>query len=85
MGRDAGRGGPADGFTLRLNDDSTEPLDPHTLQVGADDVLYACAKGGHRVRFLRKAYYELMRFAQSTDDGAIVLPAGGTTIALARV
>lgn len=75
-------GTPADGFTLRLNDDTTEELDPATLSVGADDVLYARAKGGHRVRFLRNAYYALMRWAQIADDGAIVLPAGNATATL---
>ena len=34
------------GFTLVLNDDEREPLDPATLEVGADNVLYCRVKGG---------------------------------------
>jgi hypothetical protein len=48
------------GFMLVLNDDTREPLDPATLEVGADNVLYARVKGGAaRARFLRSAYYHL--------------------------
>lgn len=48
------------GFTLRLNDDSEETLDPATLRVGPGNVLYARVKGGrYRARFLRPAYYQL--------------------------
>ena len=44
-------GDPTRGFTLHLNDETTEPLDPSTLTVGADDVLYTRVKHGQRVRF----------------------------------
>ena len=57
-------GAPPDGFTVVLNDETREPLDPETLTVGADNVLYCRVKGGrHAARFLRPAYYELMRHA----------------------
>ena len=69
-------------ITLHLNDESTEPLDPTTLRVGADHVLYAQAKQGHRVRFLRNAYYALARFADLTADGTISLAVQGRVIPL---
>jgi uncharacterized protein len=48
------------GFTLILNDEEREPLDPARLEVGPDNVLYCRVKGGEfRARFLRTAYYHL--------------------------
>ncbi len=42
------------GFTVVLNDEEREPLDPATLEVGRDNVLYCRVKGGtQRARFLR--------------------------------
>jgi hypothetical protein len=75
-------GDPTRGFTLHLNDESTEPLDPSTLAVGAGHVLYARAKGGHRVRFLRNAYYTLARWADVGANGEIVLSVQGRIIPL---
>ncbi len=43
-----------------LNDGEREPLDPETLEVGAQNVLYCRVKEGRfRARFLRPAYYHL--------------------------
>ncbi len=68
-------GDPRSGFSVVLNDETREPLDPATLSVGADDVLYCAVKGGaHRARFLRPAYYALMRHVETGPDGACVLP-----------
>jgi hypothetical protein len=75
-------GEPARGFTLVLNDGSREPLDPDTLAVGAADVLYCRARGGHRVRFLRPAYYQLARHLEPAPGGASVLPVRGRRIPL---
>ena len=75
-------GTPSAGFVLRLNDDSEEPLDPGTLTVGTDHVLYARAKLGHRVRFLRNAYYSLARWAEPAADGTIHLAVQGRSIPL---
>lgn len=75
-------GNPTDGFVIHLNDETSEPLDPETLMVGADHVLYARAKHGTRVRFLRNAYYALARFADAGTDGTIRLTIAGRTIAL---
>src|ERR1700680_2869643 len=63
---DDGKGGLA----LVLNDDTREALDPLTLEVGADNVLYARVKGGkHRARFLRPAYYHLSTNFETDDAG----------------
>jgi hypothetical protein len=75
-------GSPEDGLDIVLNDESREPLDLDTLTVGVDDVLYARARGGLRVRFLRPAYYHLMRHAEPAPGGACRLRSGGREIIL---
>lgn len=75
---------PDGGVRLRLNDDTEEPLDVASLRVGPGNVLYARVKGGRvDARFLRRAYYALMRRAEpgGTDDEA-VLRVGGRRVAL---
>jgi len=58
-----------DGFTIVTNDDERELLDPDTLEVGRDNVLYCRVKGGtFRARFLRTAYYHLSNNF-FTDEG----------------
>jgi uncharacterized protein len=48
------------GFVILTNDDEREPLDPATLEVGRDNVLYCRVKAGaFPARFLRTAYYHL--------------------------
>jgi hypothetical protein len=77
-------GDPARGFTVVLNDETREPLDPGSLRVGAENVLYCRVKGGaHAARFLRPAYYTLMHHAEVDPDGAAVLPVGGRRIPIA--
>jgi hypothetical protein len=74
-------GDPAAGFTLVLNDETREPLDAATLSVGAEQVLYARVKGGrHEARFLRPAYYQLVRYVETAPGGAFVLPVGGVRV-----
>ena len=75
-------GGPDRGFTVVLNDESREPLDPATLRVGAENVLYCRVKGSHEARFLRPAYYELLRHAEPDEGGRVVLPVGGRRVPL---
>jgi hypothetical protein len=76
-------GEPTRGFGVLLNDETLEPLDPATLRVGPDNVLYCRVKGGrHEARFLRPAYYELLRHAVAGPDGALELPVGGRRVAL---
>ena len=71
-------GDPARGFAVRLNDETLEQLDPATLRVGAHDVLYCRVKGGrHEARFLRPAYYELVRHAVVGAGKRLELSAGG--------
>lgn len=74
-------GDSGQGFTLRLNDDSEELLDPTTLSVGPEDVLYCVVKGrAHRARFLRPAYYQLTAHVQEDGaTGAFVLRLGANT------
>jgi len=58
------------GAVLTLNDGTQEQLDPETLRVGDDNVLYCeVKKGEHPARFLRPAYYQLMKRLVETDDG----------------
>ena len=76
-------GDPGRGFTVVLNDETREPLDPATLHVGPENVLYARVKGGrHAARFLRPAYYELMRHAVGGPGDTLALVVGGRRVAL---
>ena len=62
-------GDSGQGFTLRLNDESEELLDPTSLSIGQENVLYCRVKGGsYLARFLRPAYYQLTAHVQ--EDGA---------------
>ncbi len=71
-------GDPVTGFVLELNDETREPLDPDTLHVGADNVLYCRVKRGmHRARLLRPAYYELTRHLETDANGRTILPVAG--------
>jgi uncharacterized protein len=66
------------GFILILNDDTREALDPATLEVGADNVLYARVKGGrYRARFLRPAYYHLSTSFEADGSGRFFIQSGG--------
>jgi hypothetical protein len=71
-------GDPDSGFSVVLNDESVEPLDPGTLTVGPDHALVCRVKGGeHEARFLRSAQSQLGPamaevgggFALRTPDG----------------
>jgi uncharacterized protein len=56
-------------FTITTNDEVRELLDPATLEIGDNDVLYCKVKdGAYRARFLRSAYYHLADHFMS-DDG----------------
>ncbi len=66
------------GFLLVLNDDTREALDPATLEVGADNVLYARVKGGEpRARFLRNAYYHLSPGFEADERGGFAISIRG--------
>ncbi len=71
-------GDAAGGFTIRLNDDTEEPLAADTLTVGTGNVLYTRVKDGrYAARFLRPAYYQLAP-AIAERDGRFVLETAGT-------
>jgi hypothetical protein len=64
------------GFVIVTNDDEHEPLDPSSLEVGNDNVLYCRVKGGaFRARFLRTAYYHLSSnfFADEGENFSLVV------------
>jgi len=70
--------------SVELNDRSREQLDPASLSVGADDVLYCRVKGGSEpARFLRPAYYELARHCATSNSGGFILrlPSGDYPVA----
>jgi len=69
------------GFTLRLNDESEELLDPTSLTIGQENVLYCRVKGGaETARFLRPAYYQLTAHVQEdTASGSFSLQVGNDT------
>ena len=77
-------GGLEHGLTLRLNDESEEALDPTTLHVGKEHVLYCRVKGQqHPARFLRPAYYQLTAYVQEdVTTQAFVLCLGDATYAI---
>jgi len=64
------KGDAHQGFSLVLNDETVERLDPGSLSIGADNVLYCLVKQGqHRARFLRPAYYHLSQSLHADDNG----------------
>jgi hypothetical protein len=69
-------------FEITTNDGVSGNLDPASLEVGADDVLYCSVDRGERgvlrARFLRPAYYALAKFIEM-DGERLVLRAGATT------
>jgi len=73
-------GDPTEGFTLRLNDESDERLDPTTLSIGQENVLYCRVKSGtEAARFLRPAYYQLTEHIQEDQAaGTFSLSIGNT-------
>ena len=76
-------GSPTTGFTVVLNDETRERLDPVSLRVGVENVLYCRVKGGtHEARFLRPAYYDLTRHVETDTGGEAVLAVAGRRIAL---
>ncbi len=54
---------------IQLNDKSTEDLDPGTLWIGKENVLYCMVKGGeYPARLLRPAYYGLLMEGLVEED-----------------
>ena len=72
-------GDPDRGFEVRLNDGTSEALDPETLRAGEDHALYCAVKdGAEQARFLRPAYYGLSRWIVRDGDG-FAIPVKGRT------
>ncbi len=73
-------GSPDTGFTIELNDGSTEPLPVDSLRVSGEDVLYCRVKTGEfEARFLRASQAELLSHAIESGDGfALPLPGGAS-------
>jgi len=62
---------------IHLSDGTKEELEPETLFVGNEDVLYCKVKGGKfPARFLRPAYYQLAEHIEE-DNGQFHLLLGG--------
>lgn len=75
----------AGGFSVELNDGTTEPLAVTSLRIGAGNVLYCRVKdGAERARFLRPAYYQLSRFIEEPEPGRFVLRLGDEAVPIAR-
>ena len=74
-----------DGCIVELSDGTAERLDPDSLQVGPDNVLYCRVKGGgERARFLRPAYYQLAEHIEETAPGRFQFRCGDTTHPIAH-
>ena len=73
------REGEQDRVILHLIDETQEPLDPSTLSVGDDHVLYCrIRKGAFRARFSRPSYYQLARhIQQDSESGRYFIPVNG--------
>ena len=73
------------GFTVVLNDDEREELDPATLEVGANNVLYCRVKHGTmRARFLRNAYYHLSPSFEADEREGFAIAIRGRRYPLRR-
>jgi hypothetical protein len=54
---------------ILLNDQTIEKLDPSTLRVGAENVLYCSVKNDEfEARFSRAAYYQIAELVEYGDD-----------------
>ncbi len=59
---------------LALNDDSQEALDPETLRISAESILYCQVKNGQfPARFLRPAYYQIAEQIVEENTGGFSL------------
>jgi uncharacterized protein len=59
---------------LTLNDDSQEALDPGTLRINGESILYCTVKKGvFPARFLRPAYYQIAEKIFENDRGGFSL------------
>jgi len=68
-----------DTIEIFLSDFTSEPLDPATLRMNADNVLYCTIRNGELpARFLRAAYYQIAEYiAHETTEDRFYIPLGG--------
>jgi len=56
-------------FNLFLSDNSIEKLDPATLQIGNENILYCSVKNNlFEARFTRKSYYQLAEYIKYDSE-----------------
>ena len=59
---------------LTLNDEGQEALDPESLWLSRENVLYCLVKDGRiPARFLRAAYYQIANYIDEDDQGTFFL------------
>ncbi len=56
------------GFTLLLNDGSTELLDPQTLEIRDSNIPYCIVRANMEARLSRPAYYQLVEFIDYDEE-----------------
>jgi len=72
-------------FRVELNDRSVEDLEPSSLSVAGDDVLYCQVKNrSEPARFLRPAYYQLTPYIRAIDATHFALDVNGTLCPIHR-
>ena len=70
--------GPSGGLSLSLSDQTREELNPASLWVGRDNVMYTRVRqGGLPARFSRPAYYQLAQRIVEADGGFALDLKGG--------
>jgi hypothetical protein len=63
-------------FFLLLNDGTTELLNPSTLEVGRENILYCKIKEDARARFSRPAYYQIAEHIRQDSEGYFIIVEG---------
>jgi len=73
----AGTSESPEAYLITLNHGFQEELQPASLRLGRDNILYATVRDGRfTARFLRKSYYQLAEFLVE-KDGGFFLPLDG--------
>ena len=66
-------------YLIDIDDGAREILDPQTLSISTENVMYCRIRnGGFTARFLRRAYYQLAEFIEEDEgSGRFYLPQSG--------
>jgi len=72
------RGDTDNGLSVLLNTSAVHKLDPATLSIGENNILYCTIPDGMKVRFSRQAYYTLALMMEEDDQGNVCLKVGDT-------